>query len=209
LTSSKWQDKFTESTRVFVELQTTLQQDLQVYVSSHILTVDDTLASMNCKIDTLVNMIFTLMRTPEERRLIAYAEEKGGSAIVLEDDRLLQDMINMQKSQKEAVETKLLWDTPTLLLDAFRAEVEKNVDTVLKENIAFDNKFREQSRQIQELKEVVAHHGDRVIAVVQAGPHSRVTNKVCSSAQTNKVVTNRCFRNSAISGGRWQVYNFS
>ncbi|KAF8650371.1 hypothetical protein AX16_005267 [Volvariella volvacea WC 439] len=181
-TSIKWQYRFTDAANEFIEHKNALQSDLQIYISIQVTNVNETLATINGKIDEVMAMIFKLMITPEELEVAAFIRGKGGLDAVLKDDTLLQQVMLQDGQQKNRNNQILEQESNKSQLSEFRKDVEKEVDDILKEgSTIFDRKFEAIRISLQEVKVTVQREGDRVVeeivANIHAGPHERIKDR--------------------------------
>jgi hypothetical protein len=175
-TSFKWQGKFETVIEQFVEHQRSLQADLQMHASLGISSANDSLATLDTKVDKLVEMMFTVMRSPEEREMTDFIANKGGPDAVLKSDFLLKDMLAKQRTPKDDSASK--GSQIAVTAKDIRTEVKMEVDQIVTNNKLFDQKFDEQRRQLEEVKTLVKRESDRVIEAVLSGPHDRIVNRV-------------------------------
>jgi hypothetical protein len=181
-TSHKWQGKFGSVIEQFVEHQRSLQSDLQMHASLGISLANDSLATLDTKVDKLVEMMFTVMRSPEEREMTDFIVNKGGEAAILKNDVLLKEMVAKQKTSKDDSLSKSSQIAVTA--KDIRMEVKMEVDQIVVNNKLFDQKFDEQRRQLEEVKTLVKRESDRVIEAVLSGPHDRIVNRVSRKIDT-------------------------
>ncbi|KAF9041886.1 hypothetical protein BDZ89DRAFT_1059909 [Hymenopellis radicata] len=180
LTSFKWEGKFTDLALQFSEHKAGLQFDLQIHASLQLSAANVTLATVNDNVAIIMKMVFTLMRTPEERELMAFITSKGGADKVVKDDALLNALLSKQKVEKGRGDSraKLGRAEPTLTVKDLREEINKDVEQVLEGNAkTFAEKFEAQRLQIEEVKVTIRHESDRVIDAVLAGPHERIKDQ--------------------------------
>jgi hypothetical protein len=126
--------------------------------------------------DTLATMalVFEKMRSPEERaRFEALVASAGGMDKVLANDALFDDVLDKFKSNKQDANDS---DSKSSNL---RTDITKRPDEVVKENAkALNQRSRTVLTQTQpeEIKQTVLRESDRVMAVVQGGPHERIVS---------------------------------
>jgi hypothetical protein len=162
-----------------------------MHASLGISSANDSLISLEMKVDKLVEMVFILMRSAEEREISEFIESKGGREAVLKSDFLLRELLSKQKSPKDASTSKgsqvpstakdVLTSKGSQILSTVedvRAEVEMEVDQIVTDNKWFEQKFEEQRRQLEEVKTLVVRESDRVIQAARSGPHDRIVNQV-------------------------------
>jgi hypothetical protein len=129
----------------------------------------------------IMTLVFERMYSPEERELAALVASKGGEKNIVADDAILGDVLSKSKSRSaRMVKQKQDGDDADLTLSTLRKEIEKDPDEVVREDAkAFEQKFSAVLAQLEEVKQVVRHEGDRVIAFIQGGPHERIVDRVC------------------------------
>jgi hypothetical protein len=164
-----------------------------------IVAANDSLANIDRKVDKLVETMFMVMRTPEEKELFEFIVNKGGPDVVLKSDLLLKDVQQRQESLGEDTTRR----NDSQLFEDFRIEVKMDIGEIIEGNKAFDMKFDEQRRQIEEVKTVVKRESDRVIEAVLAGPHSRIVNRVSAGTRKAGMITNLTVRIFIMFGRRW------
>ncbi|KAI0665852.1 hypothetical protein C8Q78DRAFT_1083428 [Trametes maxima] len=176
LTSAKWQAKFTEVAQQFVTHKTELQFDLQMHTSLGVAATRETLRTVGDDVGKVMDMVFTLLRSPAERELANFIESRpGGVEGVLRDDNLLKQVIAKQKPLTNGGPLARL-DAP-LTIEVLREAVDKDVDSILRENRFFDQKFEAMRAQLQEVNETVKHETDRAIKAILSGPHERIIDR--------------------------------
>jgi hypothetical protein len=123
--------------------------------------------------------LFQKLVSPEQKRLSELVGASGGVEDLQNDDKMLRALdekarkvlgassAEMHRAQGETVE-------------AFRDDIFEKPDAAAERNwIAFHRKFEMQKRQIiEELTLVVKRESDRVIQVIQGGPHERILDRV-------------------------------
>ena len=123
--------------------------------------------------------MFQKFVTPEQRKLALLVEQKGGYAII-DNDQVMRELLDAEASisvpdGKEKLRPSKRFDLAEIqheIRDGPVAAIEKNA-------VFFDRKFESQRRQIQEdITRAVSQEGDRIISVVSAGPHERILDPV-------------------------------
>ncbi|KAF9264173.1 hypothetical protein L218DRAFT_998910 [Marasmius fiardii PR-910] len=174
-TSIKWQNKFIGLSEEFVDHQNAIQSDLQLYIAFGIRTANSMLSTLNQSVADMVKMVFEQMQPAKDREIAIFVQRQGGQARD-PNDQLLKDVIKHEqqlvsrKDEKkegdlnapEAQQTEMPTD-----LDKFKEEVEKDVDTILKENREiFEKRFDVLESHFKEIKQVVHRESDRVIQTI-------------------------------------------
>ena len=194
-TSMKWKPKFDDVVDQFAAHKKELLADIQLHTSIVATKTHDLLSSVDDKINSMKAMMevaFERMQTPEERELTAFAQKNGGAERILENGILMKKVLEMEKHKTATKDDK----GPTsgksgapaqsaLTLPDLEREIRKDVDTILQENTgAFDRKFGAIELSLREVNVTIQRQSDRVISEVlagmQAGPHERIKDKVCS-----------------------------
>lgn len=178
-TSAKWKTKFTQVAQQFVDHRAELQFDLQVYASLGVAATNETLAVMSQNVSTVMEMVFELMRSPEERELVNFVSSRpGGADAILKNDTLLARVIAKQRpSRQDSLDGVARADQP-LTIERLRQEVEKDVESVMKDNQFFDQKLEAMRIQIGEVKVTIQHETDRVLDAMHSGPHDLILDRV-------------------------------
>ena len=191
----KWKPKFDDIVDQFTAHKKELLADLQVYTGIMANKTYDLLSSVDDKINSMKAMIevaFAKMQTPEERELSAFAQQNGGTEYILENGMFMEKVSEMEKrktptkgdksplSGKSSAPAQSALTQPEL-----QKEIQKDVDTILQENTeAFNRKFEAIESSLREVNVTIKRQSDRVISEVlagmQAGPHGRIKDKVCS-----------------------------
>jgi hypothetical protein len=179
-TSIKWKDKFTDVAAQFDVHKADLQLDLQIHVSVTAADMKVTLAAVHQDVSAMMTLVFEKMRSPEEREFAALVAIKGGEEKTIANDALLGDILGKSKPRSaRMVKQKQDDDDADLTLSTLRKEIAKDPDEVVKEDAkAFDQKFSAVLTQLEEVKQAVRRESDRVIAIVQGGPHERIVDRV-------------------------------
>ena len=126
--------------------------------------------------------MFQKFVTPEQRQLAFLVEQKGGDAIIdneqvmkeLSDaETLISAPAGMERHRPaKNFEIADLAEIQHEIRDDPAVAIEKNAEV-------FNRKFDIQRRQIQEdIERAVIRGGDRIISAVTAGPHERVLDPV-------------------------------
>ena len=149
--------------------------------------------------------MFEQLISPEQTRLAATVDEKGGVHALKNNDKML---LELEKTSSMALSApgvegrRALWAKPSNSnpnADELRKDIFEDPDAAVKKNEAvYFRKFevqklqiideltfavqRESDRAIDELTFVVHREGDRVIKEIKNGPHNRIRDRVCVSA---------------------------
>lgn len=128
--------------------------------------------SVEGTVDLLV--LLQSLRSPEERKLMAFIKNNGGPDKFLKDEKLMSDLIERSGYAPEQRDRK---DQAKFLVDELATEVNKKLDDILQENRSvFDRKFYAQKQEFERALERQSKH--IVSAISNAGPHSRVVDSV-------------------------------
>jgi hypothetical protein len=178
----------------FAQHKEDIQCDLSIHASISINAAATSIEALNKKMDHLMKIVFTRMRSSEEHELAAFVDDAGGAEVVTNDDELLEELYTRHSSrQEERIRPNEEQHTPA----DRRKDIAKNIDQIIKvtksankravantcatsqenEKI-FDQKFEAQRLQIEQLKSVMHHESDRVIRTLLGGPHERIVDKV-------------------------------
>ena len=168
-----------------------LQSDLQFHTSITVTKTHGLVTSIDEKINNMnamIEIVFARMQTPEERKLAAFAEKHGGPERVLDSVGLMKEVLEKQNVATKSDNSGKAKGAPTqtsLTLAEAEKEIRKDVDTILAENTtAFERKFGAIELSLREVNVTIQRQSDRVISTVlagmQAGPHERIIDKVCS-----------------------------
>jgi hypothetical protein len=79
---------------------------LSIHTSVSISTTNSTLEVIHKKMDVLMEIVFTHLRSDEERDHAAWIEEAGGADFVTNDDKLLSELRARQKDHDEEREKR-------------------------------------------------------------------------------------------------------
>ncbi|KAL0577439.1 hypothetical protein V5O48_004549 [Marasmius crinis-equi] len=170
-TCFKWQSKFTDIAGEFVDHQNAIQSSLQLYIASGTGTVSSMVSTLNKNVTIMMEMVFERMQPAKDREIAELVQRKGGSQ---EDpnDQLIQDIIEyvkqlQQKDEKGNADPKGGPQQPTGIpadVNAFREELKKDVDTILRQNAdLFEKKFEAVEFSLKEVKQTINRESDRVI----------------------------------------------
>ena len=126
--------------------------------------------------------LFREFITPEQRKLAVMVEEKGGVA-VLENEQAMKELVNAELTftTPSGLDNRHGGGRPLDVIELQR-EIKGDPDEAIEKNAAFFNgKFEIQTRQIEEsIARAVNREGDRIISAVTGGPHDRIVDPVRS-----------------------------
>lgn len=180
-TSAKWKAKFTSVAQEFADHKRELQADLQMYASVGVGIINETLAVMGRNVEKVMGVVFEFMASPQERELANFISGRlGGAENVLRDPRLLEQVIAKQGAPVDHDLSATGQGDERLTAVTLRRDVAKDVDVFLQENWTVAQKL--EAKRIQLLEDVgkkVTHETDRVIRVLQSGPHEGIVDQVC------------------------------
>ncbi len=126
---------------------------------------------------------FQTVVSPEQKDITARVRDKGGEAAVLENDRLLKELLDLYRGADGAVETSGMRGrraVAVLSIEDLRLEIREDVELAVEQNAeTFSRKFEMQLKLlVDELSRVVHREGDRIIDAITAGPHDRIIDPV-------------------------------
>ena len=126
--------------------------------------------------------MFQKFVTPEQRQLAFLVEQKGGNAII-DNEQVMKELSDAEAlisapAGMERHKPAKKFDTADLA--EIQHEIRDDPAVAIEKNAEFFNrKFDIQRRQIQEdIERAVSREGDRIISAVTAGPHERVLDPV-------------------------------
>lgn len=136
------------------------------------------LLGIQADVKQLMKLVFSKLRSSEEREISVFVASKGGPDNVLNSDSLLLDL--MKRSEFRGTRGAAS-GSEKLMLEEVRRDLAKDLEVILAENSGiFYQKFEAQQRQIEQVHDAVLKEGDRVINTIISGPHDRIVNKVRS-----------------------------
>ncbi|KAM5536716.1 hypothetical protein V8D89_009643 [Ganoderma adspersum] len=161
-----------------------IQFQLQIHASVGIATANLTLTAMSKDMDKLVENIgrlmkevFERMRSPEEREVASLVSSRGLDAQrALENPKLLEQMIAIGKSKEEKALKRPgdVEEDRTMTILELKREVNKDVEQIIADNQAFEQKFAIVQKQLDEVKDEIQRASDRVIHTILGGPHEGI-----------------------------------
>ncbi|KAH9950295.1 hypothetical protein B0H21DRAFT_565923 [Amylocystis lapponica] len=179
----------------FVDLFSKRRSEFEFALSIHIgRGIDDA----NRKLDSLsrdlvkrTDMILNFFQTcvsPEQQKLSALIQQKGGSEAVLNSEETLKELNTLYRNDRslQAVDPNSSLESAAIgafdLQAGFHAlqmDLGGNPATIIKNNFeTFERKFAMQQRQIaEELNRVITRESDRVIETVTSGPHDKIIDR--------------------------------
>jgi hypothetical protein len=122
--------------------------------------------------------IFRKFITPEQRQLALLVEQKGGRAVI-DNEQVLKELSDQaSKCAPSSMERHRL--AKKFDLAEIQNEIDDDPVEAIKRNAEFFNrKFDIQTRLIQEdIERAVNRAGDRIISAVTADPHDRILDPV-------------------------------
>jgi hypothetical protein len=181
-TSLQWTAKFADLAAQFDVNKADLQFDIQVAVGLAMANVKTTRAAAHQDALPTMTLVFDSekMRSLEEREFAALVASAGGMDKVLANDALLRDVLGKFKhSSAGMAQQDQDRDDANLTPSSLRTEIAKSPDEIVNEDAkAFGQNPRTVLTQTQpeEVKQAVLRESDRVMAVVQGGPHERIVS---------------------------------
>ena len=120
---------------------------------------------------------FETLVSPEQKKLQAVVDRKGGVEACRSSDHALQSLLN---SDPDSVESHTFKSAVKYGLEELRSDLSTDIDAALKENmVTFTSKLEMQQQQIQDHIDGAVHRGtDRVLAAITSGPHERILDPV-------------------------------
>jgi len=124
--------------------------------------------------------MFQKFVTPEQRQLTFLVEQKGGDAII-DNEQAMRELSDAEASISVPAGKERHRPTKKFDLAEIQHEIRDDPAVAIGKNAEFfSRKFDIQRRQIQEdIERAVSREGDRIISAVTAGPHERVIDPVC------------------------------
>ena len=118
--------------------------------------------------------------TPEQRQLAVLVEQKGGDAVI-DNEQVMRELSDAEASISAPAGMDKYRPAKKFDLAEIQHEIRGDPTEAIEKNAEFFNrKFDIQRRQIQEdIERAVGREGDRIISAVTAGPHERVVDPVC------------------------------
>ena len=120
--------------------------------------------------------------SPEQKEISARVKDKGGAQAVMENDRLLRELVDLYRSSDAAMEASGARVRRDVAVDVeeLRLEIREDVEVAVQRNAdTFSRKFEMQRKLIvDELSRVVHREGDRIIDAITGGPHDRIIDPV-------------------------------
>ena len=124
--------------------------------------------------------LFQEFVTPEQKKLTAMVEERGGDA-VLKNEQVMKELVDAEPAltAPPGLDGRRDGDHSFDIVE-LQSEIDSDPDEAIEKNAeSFSRKFDIQTRQIKEdITRVVKHEGDRIISAVTAGPHDRIVDPV-------------------------------
>jgi len=182
LSSWKWQAKFEEAATVFDDHKKGIQSDLQLHVSIEVIKANQTLDSIKKDVSLMMQVVFERMKNAEEREMSNFVETKGGKDVVLQNEKLMMQVVERQRKEKQQLSATKS-DPVINSYSSFKKEVEEEIEDILgQNNRLFEERFGAIAMSLRDVKETVRHEGDRVVdeilANINAGPQERICDKV-------------------------------
>ena len=117
--------------------------------------------------------------TPEQRRLALLVEQKGGDAVI-DNEQVMKELSDVEAAISAPDGIDIHRPTQKFDLVEIQHEIRDDPTKAIEMNAeSFSRKFDIQRRQIQEdIERVVSREGDRIISAVTGGPHERIVDPV-------------------------------
>ena len=127
---------------------------------------------------------FQTALAPEQKEIAARVQDRDGAQAVIENDRLLRELVDLYRTSDGAVEVSGARGRCEVGIDIeeLRLEIREDIEVAVERNAeTFSRKFEMQRKQIvDELTKAIHREGDRIIDAVTAGPHDRIIDPVSS-----------------------------
>jgi hypothetical protein len=180
-----------------------LQFDLTIHTSVTVKDINIAVDEVRRDMKTMMTVVFAYMSSADERQIAAHVDSKGGADIVKQDEGLLLEVIE-HFTPNTSGKAEGPQETPESMVSALRKEIAKDLEDIIKDDSkAFDQKFDVVQAQLKELKQAVLRESDRIIAVMQTGPHERIVDRVSVFAQCRHDLNVRVRRIFTICGRIW------
>lgn len=134
-------------------------------------------------------MMFQKLVSPDQQEVATFIQSRGGRACLENEDTVqkLMDYEDKFSAQDELDHSQHVQNLrgPEDIKE-LRREVDEKPEAAIKKNSSlFSRKFEIQKKQVQEaVSEAVQREGDRIISALNAGPHERLLDPVCSEPYT-------------------------
>ena len=176
LQSMLWEPRLNTFSKTFSDHKKEIQLDLSIYTVLNIKKVNE---------NTNMELLFSMVRSPEERELTKWVEEHGGAEKCKDDDALFKQLVHLYNEKvKMSRQSDLYTDDedPKKELEqmvSIKDSLKQDINTLLQDNRKiFERKFELQKIQIDELKENIREEGQKIIKAVISGPHDRILHPV-------------------------------
>lgn len=152
-----------------------------MFTSLGIDVINETLAVMGRNVEKVMGMVFEFMKSPKERELASFISYRlGGAERVLRDPRLLQQVIEKQTLPMSHDLSATGQGSEPLTPFKLLQDIDEDVDVLLRDNWAVVQKLEAKRTQlVEEVGKKITHETDRVIKVLQSGPHEGIVDQVC------------------------------
>ena len=123
--------------------------------------------------------MFQKFVTPEQRRLACLVRQKGGNAII-DNEQVMRELSDAEAAVSAPVGMERHRPVKKFDFAEIQHEIRDDPAVAIRKNAEFFNrKFNVQRRQIQEdIEHAVSREGDRIISAVTGGPHERILDPV-------------------------------
>ena len=123
--------------------------------------------------------MFQKFVTPEQRKLAYLVQQKGGDAII-DNEQVMRELSDAEAAVSAPVGMEKHRPAKKFDFTEIQHEIREDPGVAIRKNAEFFNrKFDIQRRQIQEdVEHAVSREGDRIISAVTGGPHERVLDQV-------------------------------
>ncbi|KAJ7628556.1 hypothetical protein FB45DRAFT_40380 [Roridomyces roridus] len=140
--------------------------------------VDKITQEMNTKMDIMMKM-FQQLVPPEQKNIMRVVEQRGGLQACQDNDKVLKELSDLETKSSlhtGATQATKAGSNSSSALEDLKDELLSDVESAIeKNNQVFSRKLEVQKRQIvEEMSQIIAREGDRVISAITAGPHDRI-----------------------------------
>jgi predicted nucleic acid-binding protein len=211
LKSTIYEARFGEFAIIFADRQKELELALLVHTTLEMDSVGRTLANVDHKVRTLdeklnIVLLFSRLRTPQEKAMLELVESKGGIEVCMADDAILEELILISREDTRDLGQPLNEEINETALRRLKQELNENVDESLQRNmLVFEKKLEDQKKDLVDAVEDTTHQeADRVISAVASGPHDDIVDPVRSTcASLDEVLMHYIYRCCSIFGRKW------
>ncbi|KAI0770883.1 hypothetical protein BD413DRAFT_613421 [Trametes elegans] len=170
-----WDSKLQQYVKRFTKRRADIEFALAIHLGISVDIAQRKLDTLDSKMDQVLQYLHRCT-PPEEKDLAAFVRLRGGNAAVLENDRLLYELVD-QRTPTSSNVADGKWGRRHSTMDLYELRGELSEDpeiSIARNRETFGRKFEMQEREFERIQAIVHEENKLIIKSVSAGPHDRI-----------------------------------